>query len=134
MADFTLSEAISQLRPGAQWVLRGNTIADLEWFDTNQQRPSNDEIAAKINELSAGSQTVMSQDLMAQFTPDDATKIRGAIEGNVSFWLLWSALQAQSAPMLVTNARFQAGWSALMTVLGADRMTAIAAALGIVVA
>ena len=73
---------------------------------------------------------MLSQDIMAQFTADDATKIQAAISGNVQFWLLWSAFQAQSDPMVVTNARFQAGWSALITVLGAPRMTAIATALG----
>jgi hypothetical protein len=34
---------------------------------------------------------------------------------------------------MVTNARFQAGWSALITVLGAARMTAIATALGVTI-
>lgn len=73
---------------------------------------------------------VLSQDLVAQFTSDDAVKIKAAVDGNTQFWLLWSAMQAQSAPMLVTNARFVAGWSALVTVLGRPRMNQIAAALG----
>jgi hypothetical protein len=78
--------------------------------------------------------TVLSQDMMGQFTADDAEKIQAAVSANPQFWLLWSALQAQKDPMEVSNARFLAGWSALVTVLGADRMAAIAAALGIKVA
>ena|ERR1700694_5548789 len=78
-------------------------------------------------------QTVFSQDLMAQFTVDDAAKIQAAISGNVQFWLLWSAMQAQKDPMIVTNARFKAGWAALVQVLGAPRMTAIATALGVAI-
>lgn len=78
-------------------------------------------------------QSILSQDLMAQFTTADATKIQVAIAGNVGFWLLWSAMQAQSDPMIVTNARFLQGWSALTTVLGADRMAAIAATLGVTI-
>jgi len=35
--------------------------------------------------------------------------------------------------MIVTNARFLAGWSALVTVLGQARMTAIASALNVTV-
>jgi hypothetical protein len=49
-------------------------------------------------------QSVLSQDLIAQFTADDAAKIQAAISGNMQFWLLWSAMQAQKDPMLVTNA------------------------------
>ncbi len=78
-------------------------------------------------------QTVVPQDLMAQFTADDAAKIQVAIAGNVQFWLLWSAMQAQRDPMIVTNARFLAGWNALVQVLGASRMAAIATSLGVAV-
>lgn len=77
--------------------------------------------------------SVLPQDLMAQFTADDATKIRAAVDTSAQFWLLWSAMQAQKDPMLVTNARFLAGWSALIQVIGADRMQAIATALGVTV-
>lgn len=76
---------------------------------------------------------ILSQDLMAQFTADDAAKIQAAVTANPQFWLLWSSLQAQSDPMEVGNVRFLAGWSALVAVLGADRMTAIGSALGIAV-
>lgn len=78
-------------------------------------------------------QTVLSQDLMAQFTADDAAKIQAAVTGNVQFWLLWSSLQAQKDPMFVTNARFLAGWSALVQVLGQPRMDAIATELKVTV-
>lgn len=78
-------------------------------------------------------QSVLSQDLMAQFTADDAAKIQAAIAGKVQFWLLWQSLTTQKDPMLVTNARFLAGWGALVSVLGQPRMDAIAAALGVTV-
>ncbi len=78
--------------------------------------------------------SILSQDLMAQFTADDAAKIQTAVASNPPFWLLWSALQAQKDPMVVTNARFLAGWNALIQVLGQPRMDAIAAALSVTVA
>jgi hypothetical protein len=74
--------------------------------------------------------TILSQDLMAQFTAADASAIQAAVAGNVQFWLLWSAMQAQKDPMLITNARFLSGWNALVTVLGQTRMNAIATSLG----
>jgi hypothetical protein len=74
---------------------------------------------------------ILSQDLMAQFTADDAAKIQAAIAGNAQFWLLWNALTTQKDPMTVTNARFLRGWNALVSVLGQPRMNAIATALGV---
>lgn len=78
-------------------------------------------------------QSVLSQDLMAQFTAADATAIQVAIAGNVQFWLLWNALTTQKDPMPVTNPRFKLGWSTLVQVLGQPRMDAIATALGVTV-
>lgn len=76
---------------------------------------------------------ITSQDLMAQFTAADAAEIQAAVSGNAQFWLLWSAMQAQKDPMIVTNPRFLAGWVALTQVLGAPRMAAIAAALNVTI-
>jgi hypothetical protein len=76
---------------------------------------------------------ILAQDLMAQFTTDDAAKIQAAVAGNAQFWLLWNALTTQKDPMLVTNVRFRAGWNALVQVLTQARMDAIATALGVTV-
>lgn len=78
--------------------------------------------------------TVMSHDLVALFTIDDAAKIQAAVATNPKFWLLWSAMTAQKDPMDPGNARFQQGWAAMVQVLGADRMTEIAKALGVTIA
>ena len=78
-------------------------------------------------------QSILSQDLMAQFTVVDYGAIKTAVAGSDAFGLLWASLQAQSEPMAIANARFKSGWSALTQVLGAQRMMAIATALGITV-
>jgi hypothetical protein len=96
------------------------------------QIPANDpSVVAFLNPPKI--QTVLSQDLMAQFTATDAAAIQTAIAASQPFWLLWYQLQAQKDPMLVTNARFLAGWSALVQVLGQPRMTAIATAIGVTI-
>jgi hypothetical protein len=97
-------------------------------------QPTAAEIEAVDTDALLAPRAVLAQDLMAQFTADDATKIQTAISGNVPFWLLWSAMQAQKDPMVIANARFQAGWAALVQVLGQPRMTAIATALGVTIA
>jgi len=43
--------ALQSLRPGAQWVLRGTTVADLEWLDTDQTQPTEQEIVDEIARL-----------------------------------------------------------------------------------
>ena len=91
-------------------------------------------VSAPSDEMQPPPPSVLPQDLMAQFTTDDATKIQVAISANVQFWLLWQAMTAQKDPMLVTNQRFLAGWQGLIQVLGAERMKQISSALGVVVA
>jgi len=46
----TKSNALTSLRPGAQWVLRGD---DLEWMDTEQTQPTDAEITAEVARLQA---------------------------------------------------------------------------------
>ena len=49
----TIVEALIALKPKAQFVLRGDTYAGLEWLDENQTKPTEDELNAKISELEA---------------------------------------------------------------------------------
>ena len=46
-----ISSALLELKPGAEWTLRGDTYADLEWLDKNQTKPTEEEVNAKISEL-----------------------------------------------------------------------------------
>jgi hypothetical protein len=46
----TKVNALQSLRPGAQWVLRGD---DLEWLDTEQTQPTDAEINAEVARLTA---------------------------------------------------------------------------------
>lgn len=104
------------------------------WYRSDIVQPTQSQILAVNTDALSAPQSILPQDLMAQFTPDDATKIQAAIAGNVSFWLLWQSFTTQRDPMLITNARFLAGWSALVQILGQARMSAIATALGVSVA
>lgn len=74
---------------------------------------------------------VLSQDIISEFTPDDAGKIKAAVNSSNSLWLLWSAFQAQKDPMNLDNERFLRGWEALKTVVGVSRMADIAAKLNL---
>ena len=49
----TIVEALIALKPKAQFVLRGDTYAGLEWLDETQTKPTEDEVNAKLAELEA---------------------------------------------------------------------------------
>lgn len=49
----TIPNALQTLRPGAEWVLRGNEYAGLEWLDTKQTQPSEAEVADEVARLQA---------------------------------------------------------------------------------
>jgi len=49
---YDITHALQELKPGAQWALRGDDYTGLEWMDSGQQ-PSKEEVEAKIKELDA---------------------------------------------------------------------------------
>ena len=46
-----ISSALLELKPNAEWTLRGDTYDGLEWLDKNQTKPTEEEVNAKISEL-----------------------------------------------------------------------------------
>ena len=46
-----IAQALQSLRPGAQWVLRGDEYAGLEWLDEVQTQPTEAEVAAEVTRL-----------------------------------------------------------------------------------
>ena len=49
----TIPDALQSLCPGAEWVLRGNEYAGLEWLDTKQAQPTEAEVTAEVARLQA---------------------------------------------------------------------------------
>jgi len=48
---YDISLALQNLKPGAEWVLRGEDYSGLEWLDSVQTKPTESEINSKIAEL-----------------------------------------------------------------------------------
>ena len=51
--NYTITEALTVLKPEARWVCRGDTYAGLEWLDETQTKPTEEEVNAKVAELEA---------------------------------------------------------------------------------
>ena len=46
-----IPSALTELKPGAEWVLRGTQYSGLEWLDSSQTKPTETEVNSKISEL-----------------------------------------------------------------------------------
>ena len=46
-----ITSALSELKPNAEWTLRGETYADLEWLDKNQTKPTLEEVSTTVTRL-----------------------------------------------------------------------------------
>ena len=50
---YTTADALSRLRPGAEWIVRGDVYSGIEWLDSGQTKPTETEINNKISELNS---------------------------------------------------------------------------------
>ena len=50
---YTISDAILQLKPGADYIIRGDVYSGIEWLDSSQTKPTETEIYNKISELNS---------------------------------------------------------------------------------
>ena len=50
---YTTVDALSRLRPDAEYIVRGDIYSGIEWFDSGQTKPTETEINSKISELNA---------------------------------------------------------------------------------
>ena len=50
---YDIPHALQSLKPGAQWVLRGDDYSGLEWLDSGQTKPTETEVTNKITALDA---------------------------------------------------------------------------------
>jgi hypothetical protein len=73
------AQALHSLRPGAQWVLRGD---DLEWLDTEQTQPTEAEITAEVARLQAEYEATEYQRKRAAEYPPMADYIDGVVKGD----------------------------------------------------
>ena len=82
-----ITSALIELKPNAEWTLRGDTYAGLEWLDETQTMPTEDEINAKIAELEAAEPTrqvrVIRDRLLAE---SDWTQSRDVVLLNDTTW------------------------------------------------
>jgi len=85
----TKANALQSLRPGAEWVLRGD---ELEWLDQNQTQPTEAEIQAEIARLEADYAAKEYQRQRAAEYPSIVDQLDLLYHGGMDAWK--SAIQA----------------------------------------
>jgi hypothetical protein len=75
----TKPDALQSLRPGAEWVLRGD---ELEWLDTEQTRPTDAEIEAEVARLQADYEAKKYQRDRAAEYPSVNDYLDGIVKGD----------------------------------------------------
>lgn len=48
-----IPSALQSLRPGAQWVLRGDDYSGLEWLSVDQTKPTEEEVNTEVLKIQA---------------------------------------------------------------------------------
>jgi len=51
MENIRISDALQVLTPGAEWSIGNNSYSQLDWLDTEQTKPTEEEIVQKVAEL-----------------------------------------------------------------------------------
>ena len=51
MENIRISDALQVLTPGAEWSIGNNSYSHLDWLDTEQTQPTEEEVVQKIAEL-----------------------------------------------------------------------------------
>lgn len=78
--------ALQSLRPGAQWVLRGELYSGLEWMDPAQTCPTEEEVNTEIERLQAEYEKTMYQRQRKAEYPSFADQFDLLYHGGYDAW------------------------------------------------
>ena len=82
-----IMSALLELKPGAEWTVRGDNYSDLEWLDKTQTMPTEDEVNAKIAELEAAEPARQVREIRDRLLAEsDWTQSRDVVLLNDTTW------------------------------------------------
>jgi predicted lipoprotein len=81
-----LTKAILSLRPGAQWMLRDEHYAGLEWIDTEQTKPTEAELEVEIARLQSVYEANEYQRLRAAEYPPMTEQLDMIFHNGIDAW------------------------------------------------
>jgi hypothetical protein len=78
----TIGCALSSLRPGAVFTVRGSTYSGIEWLSKDQSKPTEDEVNAEISVLTQQWESKQYQRNRKEEYPDFVDYIDGLVKGD----------------------------------------------------
>ena len=81
-----ISDALVKLRPGAEWSIDNNSYAELTWLDTEQTKPTEEEVVQKIAELTYQQEVEVYKEQRAREYPPYADQFDQIFHGGVDAW------------------------------------------------
>ena len=81
-----ISDALQVLRPGAEWAIDNNSYAQLNWLDTEQTKPTEEEVVQKIAELTYQKEVEVYKEQRAAEYPSYADQFDKIFHSGVNAW------------------------------------------------
>ena len=86
MENIRISDALQVLRPGAEWSIGNNSYSQLDWLDTEQTKPTEEEIVQKIAELTYQKEVEVYKQQRAAEYPPYADQFDKIFHSGVNAW------------------------------------------------
>ena len=81
-----ISDALQVLRPGAEWAIDNNSYAQLNWLDTEQTKPTEEEVVQKVAELTYQQEVEVYKEQRAAEYPPYADQFDKIFHSGVNAW------------------------------------------------
>ena len=81
-----ISDALQVLRPGAEWAIDNNSYALLNWLDTEQIKPTEEEVVQKVAELTYQQEVEVYKEQRAADYPPYADQFDQIFHEGIDAW------------------------------------------------
>ena len=81
-----IMSALLELKPGAEWTVRGYNYSDLEWLDKSQTKPTDQEIEEKIAEIKYQEEINVYQEKRKLEYPDWGDQLDQIYHSGIDVW------------------------------------------------
>jgi len=81
-----ISDALQVLRPGAEWAINNNSYAQLNWLDTEQTKPTEEEVVQKVAELTYQKEVEVYKEQRAADYPPYADQFDQIFHEGIDAW------------------------------------------------
>ena len=81
-----ISDALQVLRPGAEWAIDNNSYAQLNWLDTEQTKPTEEEVVQKVAELTYQQEVEVYKEQRAADYPPYADQFDQIFHDGIDAW------------------------------------------------